>query len=167
MTKKTSEVECQAALKFMSSALREAKKATDRNEVPVGAVVVREGRIIGRGHNQPVKNNDPTAHAEILAIRQAGRKLKNYRLVGCDLYVTIEPCPMCLGAIVQARIRRLFYGASDRKAGAVSSIMKFPFDRMNHRPEILAGLLEEEASNLLKSFFSEKRKKKTIKQRKF
>ncbi|MBM3285489.1 MAG: nucleoside deaminase, partial [Candidatus Aminicenantes bacterium] len=103
----------------MRLALAEAAKAAARGEVPVGAVLVSDGRVISRGHNQPLRSHDPTAHAEVVAIRKAGRKLKNYRLSGCDLYVTVEPCAMCLGAAVQARVRTIVYGAPDAKAGAV------------------------------------------------
>jgi tRNA(adenine34) deaminase len=145
-------------LRFMQAAAAEALKAAARGEVPVGAVVVAEGRIIARGHNQPLGRHDPSAHAEIVALRQAGRKRKNYRLSGCDLYVTLEPCPMCLGAIVQARIRRLVYGASDPKTGAVRSIMRFPFDRLNHRPEVTSGVIEEAGGRLLRDFFRAKRR---------
>jgi len=139
---------------FMKAALKEAGKAAARGEVPIGAVVIREGRVIARGSNRPVKSSDPTAHAEIVALRKAARKAGNYRLPDCDLYVTVEPCAMCLGALVQARIRRLVFGAHDPKAGAVSSIMRFPFDRANHRPEILGGVLAGECAKLLRDFFS-------------
>ena len=145
---------------FMREALRTARRAGERGEVPVGAVVVRNGKILARGANSPVSRRDPTAHAEIVAIRKASRKMRNYRLMDCDLYVTLEPCPMCLGAIVQARIRRLVYGAADPKAGAVSSVLVFPFDRVNHRPEITAGVLEAECGILLKEFFRGKRRKR-------
>jgi tRNA(adenine34) deaminase len=144
---------------FMKKALREADKAAAAGEVPVGAVVVQDGRVIARGSNKPIKASDPTAHAEIVALRRAAKKTGNYRLVECDLYVTVEPCAMCLGAIVQARIRRLIFGALDPKTGAVSSIMKFPFDRTNHRVEIRAGLLADESAHLLRDFFRARRKK--------
>jgi tRNA(adenine34) deaminase len=144
---------------FMKKALREAAKAAAADEVPVGAVVVRDGRTIARGSNKPVKASDPTAHAEIIALRRAAKRTGNYRLADCDLYVTVEPCAMCLGAIVQARIRRLIFGALDPKAGAVSSIMTFPFDRTNHRLEIRAGLLAAESAELLRDFFRARRKK--------
>ena len=144
---------------FMKAALKEAGKATARGEVPIGAVVIREGRVIARGSNRPVKSSDPTAHAEIVALRSACRRTGNYRLPDCDLYVTVEPCAMCLGALVQARIRRLVFGTHDPKAGAVSSIMTFPFDRTNHRPEILGGVLADECAKLLRDFFSTRRKK--------
>ncbi|MBP1660273.1 MAG: tadA, partial [Candidatus Aminicenantes bacterium] len=109
--------------RFMKSALAEAGKAAARGEVPVGAVIVRQGRIVARGSNRPVAASDPTAHAEIVALRKAAKKTANYRLPDCDLYVTIEPCAMCLGAAVQARIRRVVFGAPDPKAGAVASVM--------------------------------------------
>ncbi len=144
---------------FMKTALQEAAKAATAGEVPIGAVVVRDGRIVSRGSNKPVKSSDPTAHAEIVALRSACRKAGNYRLPDCDIYVTVEPCAMCLGALVQARIRRLVFGALDPKAGAVSSIMKFPFERTNHRPEIVGGVLADECAKLLRDFFRARRKK--------
>ncbi|OGD17234.1 MAG: tRNA-specific adenosine deaminase [Candidatus Aminicenantes bacterium RBG_16_63_14] len=142
---------------YMKKALHEAAKAAAAGEVPVGAVVVRDGRVIARGSNKPVGSSDPTAHAEIVALRRAAKKAGNYRLPDCDLYVTVEPCAMCLGAIVQSRIRRLVFGALDPKAGAVSSIMNFPFDRTNHRPEIHGGILAAEAARLLRDFFRARR----------
>ena len=145
-------------LRFMRAAIAEAVKAVAINEVPVGAVVVADGRIIARGHNQPIIRHDPTAHAEIIAMRKAGRGRKNYRLTGCDLYVTLEPCAMCLGAVVHARIRRLVYGASDPKSGAVRSVMRFPFARLNHRPEIAGGVMDEPCRHLLRDFFRAKRR---------
>jgi len=144
---------------FMEKALQEADKAAAAGEVPIGAVVVRDGRVVARGSNKPVKTSDPTAHAEIVALRRAAKKEGNYRLPDCDLYVTVEPCAMCLGAIVQARIRRLVFGALDPKAGAVTSIMEFPFDKTNHRPTILGGILAAESSKLLRDFFRARRKK--------
>jgi tRNA(adenine34) deaminase len=145
---------------FMRAALAEASKAAARGEVPVGAVVIRNGTIIGRGSNKPVSSSDPTAHAEIVALRMAARRAENYRLPGCELYVTVEPCAMCLGAIVQARIRRLVFGALDPKSGAVSSIMRFPFDRLNHWPEILGGILAGESAAMLRDFFASTRTKR-------
>jgi tRNA(adenine34) deaminase len=144
---------------IMRAALKEAAKAAAKGEVPVGAVIVRDGRIVSRGSNHHVKNSDPTAHAEIVALRKAARKSGNYRLPDCDLYVTVEPCAMCLGALVQASIRRLVFGALDLKAGAVSSIMKFPFERTNHRPEIVGGVLADECAKLLRDFFRARRTK--------
>jgi tRNA(adenine34) deaminase len=145
---------------FMKAALREAAKAAEAGEVPVGAVVVRGGRILARGRNKPDMSSDPTAHAEVVALRKAARKAGNYRLPDCDLYVTVEPCAMCLGALVQARIRRLVFGALDPKAGAVRSIMAFPFDRTNHRPEIRGGVLADESAKLLQDFFGARRNKR-------
>ena len=142
---------------FMLEALVQAQRARSRGEVPVGAIVVVEGRIIARGENKSVANNDPTAHAEIIALRKAAGKRGNYRLAECDLFVTLEPCAMCLGAVIQARIKRLIYGAADPKAGAVRSIMKFPFDKVNHRPDIVSGILAEECGRILRGFFEEKR----------
>ena len=143
---------------FMRAALREAAKAGDRGEVPVGAVVVQDGKIVARGSNRPVASSDPTAHAEVVALRRAARRAGNYRLTGCDLYVTVEPCAMCLGAVVQARVGRLVYGAPDPKAGAVRSIMVFPFDKSNHRPRILGGVLAAECGRLLTDFFRARRR---------
>ena len=143
---------------FMSKALAEARKAADRGEVPVGAIVVKDGLVLGRGHNRSVSKQDPTAHAEIMALRAAARRIGNYRLIGCDLYVSLEPCAMCLGAVVQARIRRLVYGAADPKSGAVVSVMRFPFEKLNHRLAISAGLMADESAALLQTFFREKRR---------
>lgn len=143
----------------MRLALAEAHKAQKKGEVPVGAVCVFGDRVLSRGHNQPLRRSDPTAHAEIIALRKAGLKIKNYRLLGCDLFVTVEPCAMCLGASIQSRIKRLVYGAPDVKAGAVQSMMKFPLERTNHRLEVRGGVLQEECGRVLKSFFRERRKK--------
>ena len=143
--------------KFMSEALKEAGKAAGRGEVPVGAVIVSSGKILARGHNRPIGGSDPTAHAEISAIRKACAKRKNYRLSECELYVTLEPCAMCVGAVVQARINRLVFGALDPKSGAVLSIMTFPMDKTNHRMEILGGVLARECGRILKDFFKERR----------
>jgi tRNA(adenine34) deaminase len=143
----------------MKVALAEAAKAAAAGEVPVGAVVVREGRIVARGSNRPIGSSDPTAHAEIVALRRAAKRAGNYRLSESELYVTVEPCAMCLGAIIQARIRRLVFGAADPKAGAVSSAMEFPFARLNHRPEILGGVLAGESASLLRGFFRARRNK--------
>ena len=145
---------------FMRQALVEAQKSLKREEVPVGAVLVSENEIISHAHNEPIAKNDPTAHAEMIAIRKAGSKKRNYRLPDCDLYVTLEPCPMCLAATVHARIRRLVFGALDPKGGAVESVMKFPLERMNHRVEIVGGVLAEECGNILKDFFKTKRRSK-------
>jgi len=144
----------------MREALRLAAKAAERGEVPVGAVIVREGKIVARGYNRPVKTSDPTAHAEVVAIRKAARKLGNYRLPECDLYVTVEPCAMCLGAAIQARLGRLVYGADDPKAGAVKSIVRFPINKTNHRFEVASGVLAGESARLLRDFFKVKRRKR-------
>lgn len=144
--------------KFMRAALAEAAKAAGRGEVPVGAVVVRAGRIVARGSNRPLGTSDPTAHAEIVALRRAAKRAGNYRLPDCELYVTVEPCAMCLGAAVQARVRRLVFGAADPKAGALGSVMDMPFDKLNHRPEVVRGVLAGESAALLKAFFRARRK---------
>ena len=141
----------------MSAALKEAAKAIKRGEVPVGAVITSRGVILARGYNRPIVRNDPTAHAEIIAIRKTCTKRKNYRLSECTLYVTLEPCAMCLGAAVQARIDRIVFGALDPKSGAVRSIMSFPVERTNHRLEILGGVLAAECGRVLKEFFRERR----------
>ena len=142
---------------FMGKALAEAEKSLEKKEVPVGAVLVSGNKILGRGHNEPILRNDPTAHAEITAIRKACLKRENYRLPGYELYVTLEPCAMCLSAAVHARVKRLVFGASDTKAGAVESMMKFPFEKMNHRIEIKGGVLADECGKILKGFFLKKR----------
>ena len=142
---------------FMRQAVAEAEKSSKKREVLVGAVLVSGNKILSRAHNEPILRNDPTAHAEIIAIRKACIKRKNYRLADCDLYVTLEPCAMCLGAVVHARVRRLVFGAYDPKSGAIESIMKFPFEKMNHRVEIKSGVLAAECGRLLKDFFLEKR----------
>jgi len=142
----------------MEEALREAQRALALGEVPVGAVVVREGQIIGRGCNRPITSHDPTAHAEIIALREAGSAMGNYRLLDCDIYVTVEPCAMCAGAITHARIRRLIYGAEDSKAGAVHSVMQvLNHSRLNHRVDVTYGVLAAKSMELLQTFFREKR----------
>jgi tRNA(adenine34) deaminase len=145
--------------KFMRLALREAARAAERGEVPVGTVVSAGGKVIGRGANRPIRANDPTAHAEIVALRKACAKAGNYRLPDATIYVTIEPCAMCLGAIVQARVRRLVYGALDPRSGAVVSIMTFPFDRTNHRLKISGGVLADDCGRVLRAFFRARRGK--------
>lgn len=147
--------------KHMRRALAQAKRAGDRGEVPVGAVVISGGKVIGRGHNSSIGRKDPTAHAEIMAIRGACRKRKTYRLTDCDLYVTLEPCAMCVGAVVQARLKKIVYGAADPKTGAVRSLMRFPFEKLNHHPEVKGGLLAEECGLILRAFFGLKRKKRS------
>lgn len=144
---------------FMGLAIAEALKAQKKGEVPVGAIIVEGKKVIARGHNCPIATNDPTAHAEIVALRKAARKVQNYRLSGLTLYVTVEPCPMCLGAILQARIKRLVYGAPDPKAGAIVSRLKFDLTAANHRVEIVSGIRSQECAEILKKFFKEKRAK--------
>ncbi len=143
----------------MEEALREAQRALALGDVPVGAVVVFEGRVVGRGCNRPVSAHDPTAHAEILALREAGQTIGNYRLLDCDLYVTVEPCAMCAGAITHARIRRLIFGADDAKAGAVHSMLQIlNHPKLNHRVEVNSGVLAARCMDLLQTFFRERRK---------
>jgi tRNA(adenine34) deaminase len=145
---------------FMQEALKLAAQAAAKGEVPVGAVVVHDGTIVGRGYNQPIAGNDPTAHAEVMALRDAGRALGNYRLADCDLYVTLEPCVMCSGAIMHARIRRVVYGARDPKTGACgSAIDLFAQTQLNHHAEISGGMLADEAVALLQDFFARRRGK--------
>jgi len=144
---------------FVEAALAEARAAASDGEVPVGAVVVWEGRIVGRGHNRVESTQDPTAHAEILAIGAAAQTVKSWRLDEATLYVTLEPCHMCAGAIVLARIPRLVYGARDPKAGACGSLAMVPQDlRLNHRAEVVPGVLAEECGALLEAFFRSKRR---------
>jgi len=144
----------------MRAALLQARRAAKENEVPVGAVVVKVGRVIARAHNGPIHLNDPTAHAEILAMRRAARRIGNYRLSGCVLYVTIEPCAMCAGAAVHARMARLVYGAHDSKAGACGGALKvLNHPKLNHRVEISRGVLKEECARLLRDFFLARRRK--------
>jgi len=145
---------------FMQQALLEAQKAYAKDEVPVGAVIVMNGEIIGAGHNCRESDNDPTMHAEIVAIRAASRQLKSWRLSGCDLFVTLEPCPMCAGAIIQSRIDRVVFGAFDPKAGCAGTLYNLLSDtRFNHRAEIVSGVSEEECADLLRRFFKDKRNK--------
>ena len=145
---------------WMEEALREAMRARAQGEVPVGAVVVYEGRIVGRGSNRNLQDKDPTAHAEIVALREAGRAMGNHRLLDCEMFVTIEPCPMCAGALVHARVRRLVYGADDPKAGAVSSVVRvLNHPGLNHVMEVRAGVLGARSRELLQEFFAEKRDK--------
>ncbi|HEY7365447.1 MAG TPA: tRNA adenosine(34) deaminase TadA [Methylomirabilota bacterium] len=143
---------------FMRQALAEARRGLDAGEVPVGAVVVVGGAVIARAHNAPIARRDPTAHAEILALREAARALGNYRLTGATLYATVEPCPMCCGAALQARIARLVYGAADPKAGAVGSLYRLLEDpRLNHRVPATGAVLEAASTALLNEFFETKR----------
>jgi tRNA(adenine34) deaminase len=143
---------------FMDLALDEARAAGERGEVPVGCVIVRDGTVIARAGNRVIAGHDPTAHAEIVTIRQASAILASERLEDCDLYVTLEPCAMCAGAIGFARIRRLYYGAADPKGGAVDNGVKFfASPTCHHRPEVYGGMAEAEASAMLKDFFKERR----------
>ena len=145
-------------LEYLQAAIAQANAAQEAGEVPVGAVIVRDGEIIATGRNRVITDHDPTAHAEIVALRAAGLALGNYRLEGCDLYCTLEPCAMCAGAILHARIRRLVYAASDPKAGACGSVlgvMNHP--QLNHRVEVVPGLLAEECGAMLTAFFRSRR----------
>ncbi|KAF7598006.1 MAG: tRNA adenosine(34) deaminase TadA [Candidatus Dactylopiibacterium carminicum] len=143
---------------FMHVALELAREAGSLGEVPVGAVVVREGEIVGRGFNQPIGRHDPTAHAEVMALRDAAKNLSNYRLPGCALYVTLEPCAMCSGAIFHARIARVVFGARDLKTGVAGSVFDlYAEQRLNHHATIEGGVLAEECGGLLSAFFSARR----------
>jgi tRNA(adenine34) deaminase len=146
------------AARWMAEALALARAAQARGEVPVGAIVVSEGTIVGRGGNAPIAENDPTAHAEIAALREAAHALGNYRLPGCELYVTIEPCAMCAGAIMHARIRRLVFGAPDPKTGACGSVVDlFAEPRLNHHTTVTCGVAAEACAALLSDFFASRR----------
>ncbi len=148
--------------KYMEEALKEAHKAYDLGEVPIGCVIVKEGRIIGRGHNLTETKKDPTAHAEILAIRQAAKHVGGWRLLNTQLYVTCEPCSMCAGAIIWARISTVVFGVRDPKAGAAGSVISlFTENRLNHQPEVKEGILAEPCGRLLKEFFKDVRNKKS------
>jgi tRNA(adenine34) deaminase len=143
---------------WMQEALRSAQRALEAGEVPVGAVVIHNQRIVGRGWNRNIADHDPTAHAEIVALREAGTTLGNHRLSACDLFVTIEPCAMCAGAMVHARINRLIYGADDLKAGAVQSVMQLlNHPQLNHRVEVHRGVLAGRSAELLQTFFKSRR----------
>lgn len=147
--------------KFMKEALKEAKKAYDKLEVPVGAVIVKDGQVIARAHNLKERKLDTTNHAEILAIQKASKKLKSWRLIGCEMYVTLEPCSMCAGALINSRIKKVYIGASDKKTGAVGSVFNLLEDyTFNHKVEYEKGILQEDCENLLKQFFKELRKMK-------
>jgi tRNA(adenine34) deaminase len=143
---------------FMRLALEQARHAWDLGEVPVGAVVVKDGVVIARGYNQPIGKHDPTAHAEIVALRAAAEVLGNYRLPGCELYVTLEPCVMCSGAMMHARLSRVVYGATDPKTGACGSVVDlFGQERLNHHTEVSGGVLAGQCGDMLKSFFAARR----------
>jgi len=143
---------------FMRAALELAREAEQAGEVPVGAVVVLDGEIVGRGSNAPIGRHDPSAHAEMLALRDAAQNVGNYRLVGCELFVTLEPCLMCVGAMFHARIARVIYGASDPKTGAAGSVLDlFEEQRLNHHAEVLGGVLADECGSILSQFFATRR----------
>ena len=145
-------------MNFMQIALQLAQQAQENGEVPVGALVVQNGVIIGRGFNRSITAADPTAHAEVVAMRDAGKNLANYRLLDCTLYVTLEPCVMCVGAIFHARIKRVVYAATDPKTGACGSVIDLPSEtRLNHHMQVTAGIMSTEASMLLKNFFAQRR----------
>ncbi len=144
--------------KYMKEALKEAKKAYEKLEIPVGAVIVKNGEIIARAYNVKEEKNDTTKHAEILAIQKASKKLKAWRLNDCEMYVTLEPCPMCAGALIQARIKKVYIGASDEKTGACGSVLNLLEDyKFNHQVEIEKGICKEECVKILKDFFKELR----------
>jgi tRNA(adenine34) deaminase len=143
---------------YLQLALAQARLAAEAGEVPVGAIVVFENEIVGRGRNEVLGTNDPTAHAEIVALRAAARAMNNYRLTGCELFTTLEPCSMCAGAIIHARIARLVYGAADPKAGAAGSVVEvINHPKLNHQLQITAGVMGEECGEMLRAFFRERR----------
>ena len=145
--------------KFMKEALKEAKKAYDKLEVPVGVIIVKDGKIIARGHNLKETKFDTTNHAEIIAIQKASKKLKSWRLLDCEMYVTLEPCSMCAGAIINSRIKKVYIGANDEKTGAVGSVLNLFEDyKFNHKVEFEKGILKEDCENILKDFFKNLRK---------
>ena len=143
---------------FMQQALKCAETAQDKDEVPIGAVIVKDNKIIAKGYNKSITLKDTTAHAEIVAIRKACKKLNNYRLNDCSMYVTIEPCSMCMGALILARIKDLYFGAKDIKAGACGSILDISKAKTNHKIKIYGGLLEKDCAKIIKEFFKNKRK---------
>ena len=150
--------------KFMKAALKEAKKAYDKLEVPVGAVIVKDGKIIARAHNLKETKYDTTKHAEILAIQKASKKLNSWRLLDCEMYVTLEPCSMCAGALINSRIKKVYIGANDEKTGAVGSVFNLLEDyTFNHKVQIESGILKEECENILTEFFKKLRKIKNKK----
>lgn len=143
--------------KYMRAAIAMAQRAAKKDEVPVGAVIVRNGNIISRAYNLRETKKDPLAHAELLAIRKAARKLRGWRLEGCTLYVTLEPCPMCAGAVVNSRIEEVVFGTYDPKAGAFGTMYDLAEGKLNHKPKITGGVMKDECANLLKNYFSRKR----------
>ena len=147
--------------KYMKLALKEAKKAYDKKEIPVGAIIVKDDKIISKAHNLKELKNDTTKHAEILAIQKASKKLNSWRLENCEMYVTLEPCSMCAGALIQSRIKKVYIGAMDHKTGACGSVLNLLKDyKFNHVVEFETGILKEECENILKEFFKELRKSK-------
>ena len=142
---------------FMQQALKCAKTAQEKDEVPIGAVIVKDNKIIAKGYNKSITLKDTTAHAEIVAIRKACKKLNNYRLTDCSIYVTIEPCSMCMGALILARIKNLYFGAKDIKAGACGSVLDISKAKTNHKINVSGGLLEQECAKIIKEFFKNKR----------
>ncbi len=149
------------AIRYMKEAIKEAKKAELIDEVPIGCVIVKDDKIIARGHNQRETKQSPIGHAEIVAINKASKKLNSWRLEGCDIYVTLEPCIMCSGAIIQSRIRKVYYGAFDPKGGALgSSINVLDASNINHHPEVISGILQEECSKIISNYFKAKRQGK-------
>ena len=148
--------------KFMLEALKEAKKAYEKEEIPVGAVIIKDGKIIAKAHNLREKKESAIAHAEILAIEKANKKLNSWRLVDCDMYVTLEPCTMCMGAIISSRIKNLYIGALDAKTGACGSFVDLSQHKFNHTVNIFKGILQDKCEYILKDFFKELRKKKNI-----
>ena len=147
-------------IKFMKAAIREAKKAMEKDEVPIGAVIVQDGKIIARGHNTRQKTQNAVNHAEMIAIQKACKKVGSWRLIDCDIYVTLEPCPMCAGAIINSRISNVYFGAYDQKAGCTGTLYNLPVDeRFNHRAKVEGGIMEQECANLLSDFFKQKRAK--------
>ena len=147
-------------IKYMSLALKEAEKAKNKDEVPIGCVIVKDDKVIARGHNLRESKNDVSSHAEMEAIRKANKKLNSWRLVDADIYVTVEPCLMCMGAIIQSRIRKIYYGAKDLKGGAIeSSISALDAKNINHHPEVEGGILEKECQEIISNYFKAKRQK--------
>ncbi len=158
MTSQTGASISENDLVFMQAAIAQARAAENEGEVPIGAVIVRDGKILSTGNNRVLRDHDPSAHAEIIALRAAGKLLGNYRLDGCDLYTTLEPCAMCAGAIIHSRIHRLIYGADDPKAGACGSVLGvLNHPRLNHRLELISGVLADESCALLQNFFRARR----------
>ena len=156
--KNAAEMQAREDAAWMQLALEQATLAAQAGEVPVGALVIKDGEIIGRGHNRNLLNDDPTAHAEIVALREAAARMKNHRLTGCTMVTTIEPCSMCAGALIHARIARLIYGAADAKAGAAGSALEvLNHPRLNHKMEVTAGILADRCSEIIQEFFRRKR----------